>query len=99
MGIPQAITDKIKELDRLIEKYPDYIPVPVLADFLHTKTDGIRAYLKSGNCPWGFSWELDVPDIRFNGKKLETTHKGSTGYKVPTVPFYKWFTGTELVKK
>ena len=75
-NIPVPVSEKLKELGQLVEKHPLYIPVPDLARFLGMDSDGLRASMEHGNCPFGLSWKQGA----------------NRAFKVPTVPFYLWYT-------
>lgn len=65
-----------ENLEKLCKDYPLYIPVDVLAEFLHVKPAGLRASIDQGRCPFGFSWTLG----------------NRSGYKIPTATFKAWYT-------
>ena len=65
-----------ERLEKLCKDYPLYIPVDVLAEFLHVKPAGLRASIDQGRCPFGFSWTLG----------------SRSGYKIPTATFAAWYT-------
>ncbi len=74
--MPETIRARVQELQDLLERYPIYLPVDVVAEFLHVSPVGLRASIDQGRCPFGFSWTLGA----------------RSGYKVPTVTFYSWLT-------
>lgn len=74
--IPDPIASKLEELDALVEKNPLYIPIPKLSKFLGVTPDGLRASMEHGQCPFGFAWQQGA----------------NRGFKVPTIPFYLWYT-------
>lgn len=76
---PQAVTEKIEELNRLTKQYPDYLPIEVVANFFRAKPDGIRAYIDNSPRPFGISWQR--------------MGKVNRAYKIPTAMFYLWYTG------
>ena len=78
LAIPQAVTDKLGELQTLVSAHPLYIPVPEAAAFLGMDPASLRASIDSGNCPFALGWQKDI--------------KGYRAYKIPTVPFYLWIT-------
>lgn len=84
MQIPEAIVEKLKELDELVEKYPQYIPINECADFLGAKKDGLRAAIENGKCPFGISWQC-----------MGSVNRG---FKIPTVTFYMWYTQGAVLK-
>ena len=63
-------------LDQLIKDNPIYMPVAVVADFLHISPAALRASIDQGRCPFGFSWTLGA----------------RSGYKIPTITFVAWLT-------
>lgn len=65
-----------EQLEKLCKDYPVYIPVDILAEFLHVKPAGLRASIKQGRCPFGFSWSL--------GER--------SAYRIPTITFVAWYT-------
>ena len=66
---------QLDELKTLCDKHPFYLPVDVVAEFLHMKPSGLRASIDQGRCPFGFSWSLG----------------DRSGYKIPTVTFLAWY--------
>ena len=74
--IPEPIASKLEELDTIVENHPLYIPIPLLSKFLGVTPDGLRASMEHGQCPFGFAWQQGA----------------NRGFKVPTTPFYLWFT-------
>lgn len=77
---PKAITQKLDELDRMVERHPNNIPVQEVADFLGMNADGLRAALITNTAPFGFGYA-----------KLKN---GYRVFMIPTVPFYLWYTNT-----
>lgn len=75
--IPLPVKEKIDQLNLIVEKHPEYIPLPEVAAFLGTKPDGLRASMDQGRCPFGFGWKINV--------------NGNRAYKIPTVKFYLWY--------
>lgn len=75
------IVDFIKkdsdELEAIIEKYPNQIPVSVAADFLHMAENSLRSALESGKL--GLAWR----------KAGKLNH----GYCIPTGKFVRWYIG------
>lgn len=65
-----------EKLDELCKKYPLYIPVDALAEFLHVKPAGLRASIDQGRCDFGFGWKLG----------------SRSAYKIPTRTFVAWYT-------
>lgn len=78
LAIPRPIELKLYELQGLIEKYPLAIPIPKLAEFLGCDDEGLRCSIDKGQCPFAIGWQKSL--------------KGNRAYKVPTVPFYLWYT-------
>lgn len=75
--IMEFIKKDSDELEDIIAKYPNQIPVPVAADFLHMDKENLRAVLESGKL--GLAW-------RKNGKL-------NHGYCIPTGKFVRWYIG------
>lgn len=63
-------------LAQLINEHPIYLPVAVVAEYLHLSPAALRASIDQGRCPFGFSWRLGT----------------RSGYKIPTVTFLAWLT-------
>ena len=78
LEIPLPVVQKLDELNELIKRHPQYIPVPELSRFLGVNPDGLRASMEHGQCPFGFPWQKSP--------------NGYRSFKVPTVPFYLWYT-------
>lgn len=64
------------DLEKLLKKFPIYIPVSAAAAFLHMAPEALRASMEQGRCPFGFSWKLG----------------DRSGYKIPSIAFYTWLT-------
>lgn len=94
-SIPQPILEKHKALERLVNTYPDYIPIADLAKFLNTNPEGLKAWIESGRCPFAFAWNREIPTINTRGKAVGM-HLGRTAYKVPTYTFYMWYTNNAI---
>lgn len=77
---PKSILDKMDELNAIVEKYPISIPLPVVADFLGVKDEGLRAGIYNGTCPFGIAWKLG----------------NNRAFKIPTTKFYLWMTNNAL---
>lgn len=77
-SIPAPVAEKLDEVNSLIEENPVYIPIPVLAKFLEVGPDGLWASIEHGQCPFGIPWQK--------------SGRGNRAFKVPTVPFYLWYT-------
>lgn len=91
MIVPQPVRSKLEELETLVEKYPDYIPIPVLASFLGANAEGLRNSIEKGNAPFGICWQKEVR----HGK---LTRPGNRAYKVPTATFWLWYTNNAATK-
>ena len=78
LAIPKPVSQKLSELNELVNKYPTYIPVATVAQFLEIAPTSLRCSIERGQCPFGLGWQID----RYT----------SRGYKIPTVPFYLWYT-------
>ena len=77
MGIIKA---KIKELECLAEKYPNKLPLRIVAQFLDMNEEGLKSALMRHNTPFGFGYQKD--------------DGGNRVFIIPTVTFYLWFTNT-----
>lgn len=75
--VPEPVKAKVEQLNELVSKHPEYIPLPEVAEFLATKPDGLRASMDQGRCPFGFGWQINA--------------RGYRAYKIPTVKFYLWY--------
>jgi hypothetical protein len=75
---PKAIINNIEKLNKLVEDNPLYLPVTDVACLLGMGAENLRACLEQRSCPFGFSWQK--------------TLKGYHSFKIPTVPFYMWYT-------
>ena len=80
MGLPEIIKSKLTELDSLIDKYPNSIPVSAVAKFMGMDDDVLRTTIIRGTCPFGVG-----------GKQLGASRMGC---KIPTVTFFLWYTNT-----
>lgn len=78
LSIPLPVEKKLDELYRLIEEHPLSIPLPRLAEFLGADAPGLRNSIDKGQCPFGLGWQKSI--------------RGYKAYKIPTVPFYLWYT-------
>lgn len=74
--IPKNIAQKLRELGEICEKYPNAIPVDVVAEFNGTHPESLRNSLKEGSCPFGYAWN--------RGSR--------SGFCIPTLRFYLWVT-------
>ena len=80
--IPPVIEENLSALDNLVQRNPLYISVKDAADFLHIKPEGLRNSIERGLCPFALCWKLGE----------------SKAYKIPTVPFYLWYTQSAALK-
>ena len=69
------LDDDLNKIDTLIEQYPQRIPIPIIADFLHMDENSTRAAVEGG--AFGFAW-------RKSGK-------ANKAYCVPTAQFVRWY--------
>ncbi len=74
--IPQCITDKLLELNKLAEKYPENIPIAAAAKFLDLDARSIKSYLM-GPCSFGMGW-----------CKAGAANRA---FHIPTAKFYTWY--------
>lgn len=65
----------LSELWKLAEEYPGQLSVPVIAQFLGTTRDSVRAAIESG--AFGMSWQKPGA--------------GNRGFLVPTPQFIRWY--------
>lgn len=80
--IPKPIMENMEKLNELVEKYPLDIPVPEVAKLMGMKPECLRAAIDCGTFKPGFSW-----------KKAGAQNKG---YKIATIPFWQWYTQTDI---
>ena len=76
--IPSVVQESIGKLDQLVEKYPQFIPVPECASFLGMDRDGLRRAIETNSIPFGIAW-----------KKSNASNRS---FKIPTAQFYLWYT-------
>lgn len=76
--IPKSVRDSTEELKALTEKYPIYLPLPVVAKFMGMNAEGLRCAIEQGRAPFGISWQKDA--------------HGNKAFKIPTVTFFYWYT-------
>ena len=74
----RVIVEKLKELDALVEKHPQKIPLSEAANFLDMNEEGLKAALMRGNAPFGFAYQKNDGAYRV--------------MVIPTVTFYLWYT-------
>lgn len=79
MNPPNIICSKIDELNKMVEQYPEKIPVEKAAKFLGIDKDVLRRILSSGKCPFGFG--IEAPGAYRRGVSC-----------IPTTVFYLWIT-------
>ena len=72
------IVKKLKELESLVEKHPQKIPLSAVAKFLDMNEEGLKAALMRGNAPFGFAYQ-----------KTDGAYRVAI---IPTVTFYLWYT-------
>ena len=77
MGV---IKQKLIELEEMVEKHPQKIPLKDAADFLGMNEEGLKAALLRGNVPFGFGYQKSDGGYRV--------------LIIPTVTFYLWYTNT-----
>ena len=71
---------KLEELEELVKKHPQKIPLREAAAFLGMNEDGLKAALMRGNTPFGFAYQKEDGAYRV--------------MVIPTVTFYLWYTHT-----
>lgn len=76
----EAIKNKLRELEALMNEYPLKLPLVKVAEFLGMNEDGLKAALVRGNVPFGFGYQKAD-----NGYRV---------FVIPSVPFYCWYTNT-----
>lgn len=72
------IVKKLNELNALVEKNPEKIPLSEAARFLDMNEEGLKAALMRGNAPFGFAYQ-----------KTDGAYRVAI---IPTVTFYLWYT-------
>lgn len=73
-----SVFKKLDELDRLVETYPQKIPLSEVAKFLDMNEEGLKAALMRGNVPFGFGYQKTDGAYRV--------------FVIPSVTFYLWYT-------
>lgn len=73
--IPNPVSERVGELNDLIEKYPIDIPVKECAAFLHMGYDSLRAFLEQSPNSFGMCWK--------NG--------ANRAFSIPATKFYLWY--------
>lgn len=76
--LPKPILNKRDALNQLVQKYPDYLPLPVCASFLGMDDDGLRRAIECGQCTFGLAWKRPGAANR--------------AFKIPTFTFVAWYT-------
>ena len=76
----ETIKKKLEELEALVAKHPQKIPLKEAAEFLGMNVDGLTAALMRGNTPFGFAYQ-----------KADGGYRVPV---IPTVTFYLWYTNT-----
>lgn len=76
--IPSIVMDNIRKLNELIEKFPQFIPLPECATFLGMDRDGLRRAIETKSIPFGIAW-----------KKSNASNRS---FKIPSTQFYLWYT-------
>jgi hypothetical protein len=79
LAVPKPVEDKLEALCALVEKHPDYLPLPEVAAFLGANAEGLRASIEQGRAPFGISWQK--------------TARGNKAFKIPSTRFFLWYTG------
>jgi hypothetical protein len=74
----ETILKKLNELNVLVEKNPEKIPLSEAARFLDMNEEGLKAALMRGNAPFGFAYQ-----------KTDGAYRVAI---IPTVTFYLWYT-------
>ena len=76
----RVIVEKLKQLEALVEKHPQKIPLSEAANFLDMNEEGLKAALMRGNAPFGFAYQKNDGAYRV--------------MVIPTVTFYLWYTNS-----
>ena len=76
----ETIKRKLEELEDLVKKHPQKIPLKEVAEFLGMNAEGLTAALTRGNTPFGFAYQ-----------KMDGGYRVPI---IPTVTFYLWYTHT-----
>lgn len=82
MKIPFVITEKIKELNELVNKYPTKIPYIEVSKFLGWDKECLARAIEENRVPFGMCSKKGLYSNR--------------SFCIPTAPFYFWYTGTFL---
>lgn len=81
MRMPDTIESKYNELMKIIEKYPNAIPLTACARYLHMDPASLRTAIEQGKCKFGIAWKN--PD------------GVNRAYLIPTMQFYLWMTNQQ----
>lgn len=76
----ETIKKKLQELEALVAKHPQKIPLKEAAEFIGMNEEGLKAALMRGNAPFGFAYQKGDGAYRV--------------MVIPTVTFYLWYTNT-----
>lgn len=76
----EVILKKLKELEALVERHPQKLPLSEAAKFLDMNEEGLKAALMRGNAPFGFAYQKNDGAYRV--------------MVIPTVTFYLWYTNS-----
>ncbi len=74
--MPKSIQTRISQLNELVDKYPETIPLLECAKFLKISDEGLRRAIILGKIPGSVYWKQ-------SGKE-------NFAYKIETLPFYLW---------
>ncbi len=55
MELPQEIKDRLSELNELVKKHPQYIPLTEAAKYIGANKEGLRDMIFKGQCPFGIA--------------------------------------------
>lgn len=83
--VPACVTEKLRELNQLVERYPENLPVSAIADFLGCDGESVRSYLMVPGNAFGMGWLKQ--------------RKSSRGFFVPTAKFYLWYRNIAEIRK
>ena len=72
----------MENVNDLVDKDPLDIPVPEAAKLMGMKPECLRAAIDCGTFKPGFLW------------KIAGAH--NKGYKIATIPFWRWYTQTDI---
>ncbi len=75
--IPKCVTDKLRQLNQLAERYQEDIPVSAAADFLGMDARSLKSYLMQAGNSLGLGWRKD--------------RAANRGFHIPTAKFYLWY--------